>query len=139
MSPSISKSPPAMLFHQPFVPVKPVASVTSANLPLLFLKNLMAVNSPTAIKSIQPSLSKSVHSASDNMPASLNTLPIELVTFEKLHCPFFESFCNKKLCGERGYSPGLIRPHTNRSRSPSRSKSAALTPEDGVMIEGNAS
>src|SRR5690242_6694933 len=123
MSPSLSKSPEAILFHQPIW--SPIPDFTILKDCPSFLKNVTGIHSPTTIKSTFPSLSKSVQIASVTIPICFNSGQYSSVT--SLNLP--PSFFKRRLRGFEGYPPETTRPPTNKSNLPSPSKSAALTHE----------
>src|SRR6266536_4718608 len=97
MSPSLSKSPETRLFHHPCE--CSIVNGEEKAFPFSFLKKVTGINSPTIIKSCQPSLSKSVQSADVILPNSGWFIPACFVTSVKKHFPFLESLRNKKLFG----------------------------------------
>src|SRR6266496_5856221 len=105
----------------------PVAAVTFSNLPFVFLKKVSGIHSPAMIRSMVPSLLKSVHTASQTMPIFSRPLHVADVISVNFITPFLESLRYIKELTGVGYLPGRQRPPIKRSRSPSLSKSAALT------------
>ena len=123
ISPSLSTSTALITFQKPPSGISKYEAVTSENpLPLLLWKTRIGINSPAITRSGQPSLFRSIHSASVTMPPEAKSGRREGAQFVKRPVP---SFIRRKLSWGLGYSPGIILPPTNRSMSPSPSISAA--------------
>jgi hypothetical protein len=127
-----------MLFHQPDVCENEGSAYGLKFLPSLFFKHVTGINSPTIRRSIHPSWSISVHRAPETNPKLSNRGATSSVTSVNLHWSFCESFLNMELFAASGYLPGISLPPMNKSRSPSRSKSAALTVDPLLRISGSA-
>ncbi len=70
----------------------PVSPDISSKIPLLFFKNFIGIHSPVKTMSCQPSLSKSVHRASQTSPALIKDFATTDVTSVNFMTPFLESF-----------------------------------------------
>ena len=101
-------------------------------LPCAFRKSATAPHSWVISRSSQPSPSASDHRAPVTMPDCAKVR--RFVASANLPCHHCRS---RRLAGDVGYCPGMTRPPTNRSMSPSRSKSAAQAAPLLIGLPGN--
>ncbi len=126
-SPSLSRSDTSIAFHQPLVSPRPPSVVRSTNIPLSLIKILTGMYSPITIKSGSLSRSMSAHMPSVIIPDFFSWGATSAVAFSNLPFP---SFFRIYPFIFSPYEKACSRMPTNKSWSPSKSKSAAATVEE---------
>ena len=132
MSPSLSKSAPAIPVHQPVRFARSAFWVSLTSFPLSLRNSFTEPHSVVSSRSGQPSPVASDHRHPVTIPISDKFGAIDAVTSTNLP-PLLRY---RLLLPGRGYLLGICLPPMKRSTSPSRSKSAAAIGPDELSPEG---